>query len=190
MIKHFHSKHAAAFLMGMVFCGFSLVSPSALAKQFIGYTGKKWSDDHRVLQGDCDTKVIANQLKKEQAINTMAVVDNIDQSGLVESNPSTPNVSKLASPQALAALSNQTLSRQVNAYCFGHTLELVPSGQAVRWINPISGHGVYISAGPKTDTCRSFLGIHMVGTQKNKFRGEACSQTPGVWRVQPFVPQP
>ena len=51
-------------------------------------------------------------------------------------------------------------------------MELVPSGQAVRWLNPVSGVGVYLSPGAKTDTCRTYLGVTIVNGEKKKFRGE------------------
>ena len=47
----------------------------------------------------------------------------------------------------------------VDSHCFGHTMELVPSGQAVRWLNPVNGVGVYLSPGAKSDTCRYSLRV-------------------------------
>ena len=60
----------------------------------------------------------------------------------------------------------------------------VPSGQAVRWLNPVNGVGVYLSPGAKSDTCRTYLGVTIVNGEKTKFRGEVCSPSKGTWQIQ------
>lgn len=142
------------------------VATDALARSYVGYTGKPWVNDYGVLFGECKAAQIA-QLLKAGAFDQMALVDNdVNWQALLPSGTTEP-------------------ARRIDSHCFAHTLELVPSGQAVRWLNPVSGNGLYIYPGPKSDTCRSYLGVLAVNGQKNKFRGEACVISPGVWRIQP-----
>jgi len=144
----------------------ALPSHSANAKNFIGYTGKGWNSDFGVLRGQCDAKVVQGEALKGALLEQMALVQ--------------------AGPAFQSIFPHSTLvdALAVDSHCFGHTLELVPSGQAVRWLNPVNGVGVYLSPGAKSDTCRTFLGVTIVNGEKRKFRGEACSPTKGAWQIQ------
>lgn len=147
--------------------GFAPVVGTVHAKNFIGYTGKRWVSDYGVLHGECNVKELSKTLKKGSSVSETAQLE-IDQTAI-----------------ALLAGTRSESANQLDSACFGHTLELVPSGQAVRWLNTSSGVGVYLSPGAKSDTCRTYLGVVAVSGQKTKFRGEACSPSPGVWRLQP-----
>ncbi|WP_370263446.1 RT0821/Lpp0805 family surface protein [Limnobacter sp.] len=144
----------------------SLAMP-AHARPFIGYTGKTWADDHGVLRGQCNASNPVDASSVQPGLQNMATVE--------------------LTPAFLAIFegkADSATSHALDALCFGHTLELVPSGQAVRWRNPASGAGVYLAPGAKTDTCRTYLGVIVSNGEKNKFRGEACSEQAGQWRIQ------
>jgi hypothetical protein len=138
----------------------------ANAKNFIGYTGKGWNGDFGVLRGQCDAKLVQSEALKGTLTEQMAYVESGDAFKSI-----------FAETQLVDAFA-------VDSHCFGHTMELVPSGQAVRWLNPVNGVGVYLSPGAKSDTCRTFLGVTITKGEKTKFRGEACSPNEGVWQIQ------
>ncbi len=149
----------------MLALALTAVCQTAFAQQFIGYTGKPWANDFGVLRGQCQVQDIqAGALKGEFEVS-MAQVE-----------PGELFTAIFPSSSLIDAFT-------IDSHCFGHTLELVPSGQPVRWLNPASGIGVYLSPGQKSDTCRSFLGVTIFNGEKRKFRGEACSPTKGVWRI-------
>lgn len=127
----------------------------AHAQNFIGYTGKRWGSDYGVLQGECNVRQVLFTHKKESL------------------------------PLDIARLELDEATHPLDSLCFGLTLELVPAGQFVRWVNPHTGAGFYFSAGSKSEACRTYLGVIAIHGQKTKFRGEACSTTPGVWRTPP-----
>lgn len=136
------------------------------AKNFIGYTGKGWNSDFGVLRGKCEAKLVHEEAMKGTSTNLMAYV---------ESNELFRTI--FPESQLVDAVA-------VDSHCFGHTMELVPSGQAVRWLNPVNGVGVYLSPGAKSDNCRTYLGVTIVDGEKKKFRGEVCSPSKGMWKVQ------
>lgn len=138
----------------------------AHAKNFIGYTGKGWAEDYGVLRGQCDAKRVQAESLRSGLGGQMAYVET---------------------SEAFKAIFPQTElvdAAAVDSFCFGHTMELVPSGQAVRWLNPVNGTGVYLSPGAKSETCRSYLGVTLINGEKRKFRGEVCSQEKGSWQIQ------
>ncbi len=145
----------------------ALSAQSANARNFIGYTGKGWNSDFGVLRGQCDAKGVQGEALKGTLVEQMA---------LVQSGPAF---------QSIFPQSTLVDALAVDSHCFGHTMELVPSGQAVRWLNPVNGVGVYLSPGAKSDTCRTFLGVTIVNGEKKKFRGEVCSPSKGSWQIQP-----
>jgi hypothetical protein len=159
----------APFRFSVLFCMIALalatLCHAALAQQFIGYTGKPWANDFGVLRGQCQVQDIQASALKGEFTGAMAQVEPGDLF------------------TAIFPASDLVDAFTIDSHCFGHTLELVPSGQAVRWLNPASGIGVYLSPGQKSDSCRSFLGVTVFNGEKRKFRGEACSPSKGMWRV-------
>lgn len=139
---------------------------AAHAKNFIGYTGKGWNNDFGVLRGQCEARLVQSEALKGTLTEQMAYVESNDAFKVI-----------FTETQLVDAFA-------VDSHCFGHTLELVPSGQAVRWLNPVNGVGVYLSPGAKSDTCRTYLGVTIVNGEKTKFRGEACSPSKGAWQIQ------
>ncbi|HEX4855794.1 MAG TPA: hypothetical protein VFV28_03230 [Limnobacter sp.] len=157
--------HSRSVLCLFALLGFAISLP-VQSKNFVGYTGKTWNSDFGVLRGQCDAKLVQAESLKGQLIEQMAYVEGQD--AFRKIFPPTQLVDSLA----------------VDSHCFGHTMELVPSGQAVRWLNPVSGVGVYLSPGAKSDSCRSYLGVTVVNGEKKKFRGDVCSPSKGVWQIQ------
>lgn len=169
-VKYSFMRHAKA-LQNTVFCLSVLFAASPLqanpARTFIGYTGKGWASDFGVLKGQCDAKLVQAEALKGQITGQMAHVEGQD------------------SFRKLFPANQMVDAYAVDSHCFGHTMELVPSGQAVRWLNPVTGVGVYLSPGARSDSCRSFLGMTIVNGEKKKFRGDVCSPSKGVWQLQP-----
>ncbi|HEY1058954.1 MAG TPA: hypothetical protein VGE55_09520 [Limnobacter sp.] len=163
MVSLFGRNRCLSLLLGLALASATGI---ALARNFIGYTGKGWVSDYGVLKGECTVQALIGPNKKPLPA----------QMAVVEQDPAF---------DTLLPSGKNDVARQLDAQCFGHTLELVPTGQAVRWVNPLTGNGVYLSPGAKSDTCRSYLGVLASSGQKSKFRGEACSPSPGVWKIQP-----
>jgi hypothetical protein len=153
-------------ISALLLCAGVSIASQAAPPRFIGYTGKPWATDYGVLSGECNTKEAPRQT------GAMAMLE-LDEASLANL------------PPALNTLNLGT----TDALCFGHTLELVPAGQFVRWISPSSGAGIYVAPYAKSDSCRTYLGVVAQNGQKTKFRGEACTKAPGVWKTQP-QPQP
>lgn len=146
----------------LLFCVGLPLTSLAVQPRFIGYTGKSWAADYGVLTGECNTK------EAQKTSGSTAVLE-LDEASLA------------AMPLALSTLNLSA----TDAFCFGHTLELVPAGQFVRWISPSTGAGIYVSPHAKSETCRTYIGVVAQNGQKTKFRGEACTSTPGIWKTQP-----
>ena len=68
-------------------------------------------------------------------------------------------------------------------------LESAPSGQAVEWSNPDSGHKGYIEP-TKTykasngNYCREYVQTVIIGGKEEKAYGVACRQPDGQWKIQ------
>jgi hypothetical protein len=158
MFNKLSLRHFTALLL----CAGVSVASQAAPPRFIGYTGKPWVNDYGVLSGECNTK------ETQKQTGTMAVLE-------------ADEVVQMNLPPAINSLTLST----TDALCFGHTLELVPAGQFVRWISPNSGVGIYVAPYAKSESCRTYLGVVVQNGQKTKFRGEACTKMQGVWKVQP-----
>ncbi|WP_329670129.1 hypothetical protein [Limnobacter sp.] len=135
---------------------------------YVGYTGKQWANDYGVVTGTCQ----ADQLVKATEANTAA-------------DPLTATL-KIGPPmnRLLGEKSPQSADLPIDSACFGHALELVPAGQRIHWVNPISGSIVHLILGNTSDTCRMFSGVTITTHEKKTFRGLACSREHGVWMVK------
>lgn len=142
-----------------------LTTQVAQAANYIGYTGKSWSNDYGVLAGNCQTEAFGETAPDNKSADMAAYL-------LVE-----PNFQKTF-PES-PAQANQ----QVDSLCFGHTLELVPTGKSVHWKNPSTGSDVFLTPGKQSDNCRTFNGVKVSDGKKQKFSGVACSDQPGQWKI-------
>ena len=133
---------------------------------FVGYTGKNWDNDFGVLSGECNVQAILALAQNPGTENAVAKI-------MVETTYRNifPNTA-------------EALEQTIDSNCFGHTLELVPTGKSVHWKNPETGFDVYITPGGKSDTCRTYTGITIMNGKKNRIKGEACSIRKGVWQFQ------
>lgn len=140
----------------------------AQAATYVGYTGKQWANDYGVVTGACQ----ADQLAKAS-------------DALTSSDPLTAT---LKITPALSKFLNEKVATPAEALvdtaCFGHALELVPAGQRIHWVNPVSGTTVHLILGNTSDTCRMFSGVTITSHAKKTFRGLACSHEHGVWVVK------
>lgn len=68
-------------------------------------------------------------------------------------------------------------------------MESTPSGQAVAWSNPDSGHSGTYTPQPAREVapgkfCREFQQTVVIGGKEEKGYGTACRQPDGSWQVQ------
>ncbi|MDX1668706.1 MAG: hypothetical protein R3194_04765 [Limnobacter sp.] len=136
-------------------CLLSALPVAALANPFLGYTGKAWSEDLDVLKGEC---AVAKALIIEQS---SLIMNDHGQALFAEPEP----------------------DHRVDVRCFAHTLELVPTGQAVKWSNPRTQSHLFLTPGRYSDDCRSFRLIKVTNGQQARFNGVACSKEPGQWEI-------
>lgn len=75
----------------------------------------------------------------------------------------------------------------VDRGCMGHSLELAPSFQTVRWINPNSQALYELTPMRRLSVhgrqCREFSGHIIMGGAPLPLRGTACRSDNGVWRI-------
>ena len=67
-------------------------------------------------------------------------------------------------------------------------LEHTPSGQAVFWNNPDSGHSGYVTAKPAFRAsdgryCREYVQNVTIGSKTQEAYGRACRQPDGTWEI-------
>ena len=67
-------------------------------------------------------------------------------------------------------------------------LEHTPSGQAVSWDNPDSGHSGYVIAKPAFRAndgryCREYVQTAIIGNKTQEVYGRACRQPDGTWEI-------
>lgn len=140
----------------------------AHAATYVGYTGKQWANDYGVVTGTCQADQLAKASDALSAPDPLTAILKI-----------TPPLSKLLNEKAPLPA-----DAPIDAACFGHALELVPAGQRIHWVNPVSGATVHLILGNTSDTCRMFSGVTITSHDKKTFRGLACSHEHGIWIVK------
>lgn len=132
---------------------------------YVGYTGRQWTNDFGVLHGNCDASDLASSIGTKGSTDQAAVI-------LIEA------IFRQTFPEAA-----NSVDLTLDSYCFGHTLELVPSGQSVYWKNQATGTDIYLTPGKESDNCRTYNGIKVTQGKKVRFSGTACSSRQGQWKI-------
>lgn len=132
---------------------------------YVGYTGHPWARDFGVLQGNCDARGLAATIGTGGTTDQAAAI-------LIEA------IFRQTFPDAANAV-----DLALDSYCFGHTLELVPTGQSVYWKNPNTGTDIYLTPGKKSNNCRTYNGMKVSDGKKSRFSGIACSTVQGQWKI-------
>ena len=153
------------YLVALLTSGLCFTQAATAASNYIGYTGKSWSKDFGLLSGDCHTASFENSSP------------DVNPSDLAASVTVDPLFQK-AFPE-----SQTEAGQRIDAHCFGHTLELVPTGKAVHWKNNVTGSDIFLTPGKQSDNCRSFTAIKVAMGQQSKLSGVACSDQAGQWKI-------
>jgi hypothetical protein len=82
-----------------------------------------------------------------------------------------------------AVLVDSDINHPIDTHCFGHTLELVPTGKSAQWNNPVTGTNFFLTPGKHSDKCRTFNGIKVANGESQPLKGVACSNSPGQWKI-------
>lgn len=146
---------------------------------YIGYTGWEWPRDYGIFEGHCNRKEIGTVLG--------AVVGGAIGSQVGEGSERTVAV---IVGSALGAVIGREIGERMDdrdRACIGHSLELVPVGKSVRWVNETTRVSYVLSplAPAKGDAknCRRF---HLEATLDGRSRvskGRACRGGVGTWSI-------
>lgn len=143
---------------------------------YVGYTGKAWPQDYGVISGRCQTDVILG-------VAGAAVGGVI---GSQVGNGTGRTVATIAGV-ALGAIVGSSIGRQLDKSdeaCIGHSLELVPPGQPVRWISTTGTAYTLIPVKDVGEDCRSFK-LEAAAEGKRSFGTRvACRSGDGVWKLR------
>jgi surface antigen len=134
---------------------------------YVGYTGKSWPQDYGVISGQCQTDVILG-------------VAGAAVGGVIGS--------QIGDGAALGAIVGSSVGRQLDQgdqACIGHSLELAPSGQAVRWTSASSGASYQLVPVKDVGTdCREFRLEASANGKRSWGTKVACRSGDGVWKLR------
>jgi surface antigen len=144
---------------------------------YIGYTGKTWPQDYGVISGQCQTDVILGVAG--------AAVGGVLGSQIGDGAGRT--VATIAGA-ALGAIVGSNIGRQLDQgdqACIGHSLELTPSGQAVRWTSTSGGTNYLLVPVKDVGTdCREFRLEASTNGKRSWGTKVACRNGDGVWKLR------
>ena len=144
---------------------------------YIGYTGKTWPQDYGVISGQCQTDVILGVAG--------AAVGGVIGSQIGDGAGRT--VATIAGA-ALGAIVGSNIGRQLDQgdqACIGHSLELAPSGQAVRWTSASGGTSYQLVPVKDVGTdCREFRLEASANGKRSWGTKVACRSGDGVWKLR------
>jgi len=143
---------------------------------YVGYTGKTWPQDYGVVSGRCQSDLILGVAGA--AIGGVIGAQVGDGGGRT--------VATIAGV-ALGAILGTSIGRQLDKSdeaCIGHSLELVPPGQPVRWT---SATGTAYTLTPVKDVgedCREFKLAAAANGKRSSGTRVACRGGDGVWKLR------
>lgn len=143
---------------------------------YVGYTGKVWPQDYGVVSGRCQSDVILGVAG--------AAVGGVIGSQVGSGTGRT--VATIAGV-ALGAIVGSNIGRQLDQgdeACIGHSLELVPPGQPVRWTGSSGTAYTLVPMKAAGDDCREFK-LEAAANGKRSFGTRvACRSGDGVWKLR------
>lgn len=166
--------------LGMAASAFGKPPPWAPAHgyraKYAGYSGHGWDRDYGVLGGRCNTDEIL------AAAGAVA--------GGVIANRTAPDNRTVAT--ILGAVIGGVIGNEIgdriderDRACIGHSLELVPAGQSVRWENSASGLSYQLR--PVRDLangCREFELTAGKGKHARPAKLRGCARSTGSWSLE------
>jgi surface antigen len=146
---------------------------------YVGYTGRRWSDDYGIRSGRCDRDRAGAALG--------AVVGGAI--GAAASDGDDRLVAVLVGA-AIGAVIGREIGDQMDdrdRACFGHSLELLEDGRRVSWdggrrgmIYTLASDGRFMRDGR---VCRHFTLLRQLDGRQVTKRGSACRYGEGEWRM-------
>ena len=150
---------------------------------YTGYSGKAWDSDYGVRSGACDRGRVGQVLG--------GVVGGVAGGAIgaeVAKNSENRTVAIVVGTVIGAAIGSEVGRRmdKTDRSCVGHALELVESGQSVKWTNPntrVTYQLTPLEERPRQDGCRRFRLIAHGSFGLSEGRTTACPDGEGVWKL-------
>lgn len=148
-----------------------------------GYSGRDWDYDYGVMSGSCDRGRVGQVVG-----GVLGGVAGGAIGGEVAKNSENRNVAIVVGAVIGAAIGSEVGRRmdKTDRSCVGHSLELVGSGQSVKWTNPntrVTYQLTPLDERPREDGCRRFRLIAHGAFGLSEGRTTACPDGEGVWRL-------
>lgn len=146
---------------------------------YVGYAGTRWERDYEISSGRCNREEIGAVIG--------GVAGGVIGSRAGENRGSNRTVATIIGA-AVGALIGAKIGREMDESdrgCVGHGLELAKAGQRVYWHNDglryelVAGDGKRSSRG----LCREFTLSVSGEPGRERRKGLACQNQPGVWKV-------
>lgn len=164
---------------------------------YVGYTGKKWTNDYGVLDGTCDAAKVGTVLG--------GAVGGVIGAQVAKDSPNRPVAIVVGT--VLGAVIGNKIGADIDSGdrgCMGHTLELAGEHKSVKWVNPQTGVNFVLTPtrnfGDRRNPCREFAAVAVGGAgehgkgkgkgkgkggaRKTEFNGTACRQGTGEWVIK------
>jgi surface antigen len=154
-------------------------SKSRRERYYVGYSGREYRDDFGTSSGRCNREKVG------------AVIGGVI-GGVVGNEVSDRDDRVVATilGAAVGALIGARIGRDMDERdraCFGHALELGPTGRRVYWTNESNGLRYELVPGDgnrgATRVCREFTLTTISGRDRLRRQGSACQASPGVWNL-------
>jgi surface antigen len=148
--------------------------------RWVGYSQREWRADYGVTSGRCNTDDI------------LAVVGAVA-GGVIGNRVADRDNRAVATVlgAVIGGVIGDRLGDRIDARdraCVGHSLELVGTGQTVRWVNPDSGLRYAVT--PRRDRdggCREFDLLVSSDGRGKPSRAVACADAQGGWSIRKAV---
>lgn len=146
---------------------------------YVGYTGKTWSNDYGVMSGRCNRaavgaavgavvgSAVGSQIGKGDGRNVAIILGSV-----------------------FGAMIGANIGRdmdQADRACFGHALELAKDNSKVTWSNPDTGVDYVVTPQRgytyRNQPCREYTTRITYSGRTETVPGKACQNSEGVWDV-------
>jgi surface antigen len=147
--------------------------------EYVGYTGRHWSDDYGIRGGRCD--------RDRAGAAVGAVVGGAI--GAAVSDDENRLIAILAGATIGAVIGHEIgdAMDDDDRACFGHSLELLEDGRKVEWVG--TRHGMAYTLTPdrrferEGRVCRHFMLVRTYDGRRIVKEGNACRYADGDWRM-------
>lgn len=148
-------------------------------RNYVGYTGYRWTDDYGIREGRCDRDRVGTVLG--------AVVGGAIGSAVADRDDRLIAILAGATIGAIIGREiGQDMDRSDHA-CFGHSLELLEDGRRVYWDGARPGLRYTLTPDRRFErngkVCRRFWLVREYDGKRVKKSGNACRYGDGDWRM-------